>query len=217
MKFLIKHSESDSEFIEEFESEEAAYEAYQDIDVTIERKKMEMTKEQKREKVIALLLSTNREGMQELINWMNEKGFFTSPAAMSHHSNYDGGLVDHSINIYNTYVKLCNEYKLEVPRETKIIAAFCHDLCKVGLYIGENGRYVYNNSVGSQGHGVLSLVITRRFLKLTELEEKMIQFHMGMYTKDSSRKDLEDAFNDIKVKLFYFADEIACHLMEKIN
>lgn len=170
--------------------------------------------EEKIEKVKQLLLSTNRKGMAELIVFMDERGFFTSAASTKFHGNYKGGLLDHSINIYNTYVKLCKEYELDVPRDSKIIVAFLHDLCKAGLYTGESAPFAYNNFVGQNGHGVYSVERVIRFIELTDLERDMIKFHMGIYTKDSPLAEVIDAFKDTRIKMFYFADEIAAQCVD---
>jgi 23S rRNA maturation-related 3'-5' exoribonuclease YhaM len=130
--------------------------------------------------VVNLLLSTKREGMESLLVYMKEGGFFTSPGSTRYHGCYEGGLVVHSIGVYELLDSFAGLLSLECPADSLIIAPLLHDLCKMGSYTGYEKPYGYNRS-HPKGHAKLSIERISRFIKLTELEEKMIQFHMGVY------------------------------------
>ena len=174
------------------------------------------------------LLEDKREGMEDFVKYLEDKGYFTCPAAARHHCNYEGGLVDHSMNLYNLYVKLMSEFDIEDYRDDEcnlFLAAICHDLCKCGLYIKkETGGYKSNQFVYRAGHAKLSLKRLNEFIKLTSLEEQMVKYHMGMYgTKEFlgdwlgeyTIKELVKAFNDKRVKLFYFCDDMVSQFVDK--
>lgn len=52
------------------------------------------------DRIKTLLLSTKRQGMEALIDHMEENGFFTAPCSTSHHLSKEGGLAEHSYNVY---------------------------------------------------------------------------------------------------------------------
>ena len=61
---------------------------------------------EKKERFIELLCSTGREGMESVINYLENSAFFTSPASTAYHMSYEGGLMDHSMNVYEMAMAL---------------------------------------------------------------------------------------------------------------
>ena len=53
-----------------------------------------------KEEFIALLRQTNREGMEQLIEFLNKTDFFEAPASTRFHGCFKGGLVEHSMKVY---------------------------------------------------------------------------------------------------------------------
>ena len=53
-----------------------------------------------KEKIIELLRSTKRAGMDKLIEHMEQNGFFDAPCSTRYHLAKDGGLAEHSYNVY---------------------------------------------------------------------------------------------------------------------
>ena len=47
-----------------------------------------------------LLNGINREGMDNLINFIEKTDFYTAPASTRFHGNYEGGLLEHSMKVY---------------------------------------------------------------------------------------------------------------------
>jgi len=165
------------------------------------------------------IMERDKGAQEELIHWLDEEGYFTSPASTKYHNDYSGGLMDHSWNVLELLDYYNASLGLAVPWETVRITALLHDVCKVGLYIGENGNYSVNKA-HPKGHGELSLMIVRQFFKLTELEEKMIHYHMGPYgCHEFDEKNgeyplrgggLANAWYHFPaVKVMYFCDELA--------
>ena len=60
-----------------------------------------------KEIVKQLLLNTKRDGMEKLIDYMELKGFFTSPASTKYHLACNGGLMNHSYSLYILFKKMC--------------------------------------------------------------------------------------------------------------
>ena len=68
-------------------------------------------KKEMKEKYLQLLKEVKREGIDELIKFLENSDFFTAPASTKFHSAFEGGLCKHSINVYNRFISLLkNEY-----------------------------------------------------------------------------------------------------------
>lgn len=141
-----------------------------------------------------------RDGIENLMEWLeHETDFFTAPASTRYHGSYEGGLVEHSLNVYDRLVwEMENTVgegwqELYSPETVAIVALF-HDLCKIDRYIitekwrkDENGdweayeAYEYNKEKAEMGHGAQSVFYLQKFIQLTELEAQAIFWHMGAY------------------------------------
>ena len=85
-----------------------------------------------------------REGADKLLEYLlsPQSDFFLAPASARFHGSYAGGLVDHSLNVYDCLVDYLSRprvkelYGLEYSEESIAISALLHDLCKVNCYIG---------------------------------------------------------------------------------
>lgn len=135
-----------------------------------------------------------REGSDQLLNWLCKSDFFTAPASTRFHSAHEGGLVEHSINVFNRLVQLINTVLPEEKRpsmETIAIVALLHDVCKVNFY-GVEMRNRKNDAgqwekypfyvVDDQlpfGHGEKSVYIISGFMRLSREEAMAIRWHMG--------------------------------------
>lgn len=180
-----------------------------------------MNNDQIKEEIEKLLRSTQREGMENLIAYMNESGFFKSPGSTKFHGCYEGGLAAHSLNVYNALEEILATCEEVIPSDSLIIATLLHDLCKVGAYIGTAKPYTYNTKQ-PPGHAALSLSRVKAYIFLSELETAMIEFHMGVYGSREFKHNGEyglKRMTDIwaiypATKLMYFADELAT-LVEK--
>lgn len=87
-----------------------------------------------KEFIIEKLLETKREGIENLIAYLNESDFFAAPASTKYHSSFEGGLAAHSIRVYELLVNKNLEFGLNLPDESVVITALLHDLCKVNFY-----------------------------------------------------------------------------------
>jgi 23S rRNA maturation-related 3'-5' exoribonuclease YhaM len=149
--------------------------------------------------IIELLRSTERPGIENLIQHMEEIGFFTAPCSTQYHLCKEGGLAEHSLNVFNflweaysTNSMIGNEASLS---EIKI-AALLHDIGKA-TYRGKP-NYIPNilKSTGKKSeakpyesnkdrlyipHEIVSLQIISKYIELTEEEEFAILYHNGMY------------------------------------
>lgn len=146
-------------------------------------------------KIIRLLMSTKREGMDNLVKYLQESDFFEAPASTKFHGAYRGGLVEHVLGVYDI-LNACpfldkldqeavvGQRPLEITKSALIIPPLLHDLCKVGAYVTtkEGAKYPYRATQGRpKGHAKVSIDICREYIQLTQLETFMIRYHMGPY------------------------------------
>ena len=83
-----------------------------------------------------------REGSEKLLQFLcsEQSDFFTAPASTRFHGNYEGGLLEHSLNVYDCLCdimkrpRIKEQYGIEYSEESIAIAALLHDLCKVNFY-----------------------------------------------------------------------------------
>ena len=147
-----------------------------------------------RQQIIGLLTSTKRSGIEPLIKYLVDEGFFESPASTKFRGCYTGGLADHSLAVYEKLHQLClvvepgvardyGQQPLPVTPDNIIIAALLHDICKIGAYIPTPGvkKPYKGNRQKPKGHALLSIERIKKYIELTELEELMIKYHMGPY------------------------------------
>lgn len=155
------------------------------------------------EDIITINLSdTGREGIDDLVAYMHDNGFFTAPCSGGNHLCREGGLAEHSINVLRNAQKFARGiYGEELTKEMEdsiTIAALLHDLGKMGdhgqqLYVPnmlKSGKqsdakpYERNKELPLyQEHAVMSVVIANRWIDLTPLEEHAIRYHDGMYER----------------------------------
>lgn len=146
-----------------------------------------------------------REGADKLLDYLcNRCDFFTAPASTRFHSCYDGGLAQHSINVYNClkeYLareRVKNVYKLNFSEETTAIVGLLHDICKVDVYTkdlrnvkNEQGEWVkvpyykFEDKL-PYGHGEKSVYMISGFMRLTRDEAMAIRWHMGFSGAEDS-------------------------------
>lgn len=173
-----------------------------------------------------------REGINKLLAWLEKTDFYTAPASTRFHGDYEGGLCEHSLNVYNTLNKLCADYEItEFTPETIAIIALFHDICKVKFY-KRDFRNVKNEETGKWekqevwaidealplGHGEKSCILVQGCMPLNVNELLAIRWHMAGYDKGVIGGDsltISNAAAKTKlVGLLQCADMIASQLLE---
>jgi hypothetical protein len=148
------------------------------------------------EKFIELLKSTNRDGIDKLIEFIKKTDFFKAPASTRFHGNFEGGLVEHSMKVYEILREKVKTavIQINVPDESIIIIALLHDLCKANYYkidyrnaknalgVWEKVPYYTVDDTIPYGHGEKSVMMITEYIKLTPEEKYAIRWHMG-YTE----------------------------------
>ncbi|MBQ0029962.1 MAG: HD family phosphohydrolase [Paludibacteraceae bacterium] len=186
-----------------------------------------------------LLRSTEREGIEDVIEGLEKDGFFEAPASAGHHLNVEGGLLEHSLNTCKTALAIWEAMKplsadvQKIKRESVIIASLLHDVCKTDIYkrtvkkkktvIGtwedsEGYKVSYKNF--PMGHGEKSVIMLLFYgLEMNDDEMLAIRWHMGAW--GINMNSLEEVRNydtaGIKyplVEIIHSADSLASKILE---
>lgn len=164
--------------------------------------------------VESALQSTNRNGIDKVIDYLRNTDFYYAPSSTKFHSNYQGGLLDHSILVLSTaaglrdaMVKIKPELVDRLTDESLIISCLLHDLCKVGFYVpkekwkkDENDKWVSYRGYDVEdtfpiGHGEKSVILLQWLgVELTIDEMLAIRYHMGLWTTSVDCGDANRAY-----------------------
>ena len=140
-----------------------------------------------------------RSGADKLLDWIeNRTDFFDAPASTRYHLAEPGGLVKHSVHVFERLNALCESEDwvakgISKPQKESIaICGLLHDLCKANFY-KTSTRNVKNEATGQwekvpfytvedqfpYGHGEKSVFLIERFMRLKTEEAVAIRWHMG--------------------------------------
>ena len=73
-----------------------------------------------KEEFINLLRSTKRAGIEDVITFLEKTDFYTAPASTKYHGAYEGGLLEHSMKVYEILKEKVKHLpiELEVSEDT---------------------------------------------------------------------------------------------------
>ncbi len=162
-----------------------------------------------------LLNSINREGIDNLINFIEKTDFYTAPASTRFHGSYEGGLLEHSVKVYEILKhKVANTViDINVSEDTLKIVALLHDICKVNFYkvdyrnakneqgVWEKVPYYTVDDLIPYGHGEKSVMMLTEYIKLTSEEKYAIRWHMGFTEPKEQYNTLSIAFKKYPLAL----------------
>lgn len=187
-------------------------------------------KDELRQQIVADLQATNRDGMEQLITYMDEVKFFDAPASGGNHMAKDGGLAEHSYNVYRIAdmmaLGMMDFQSYCEIQNSIVIAAYLHDLGKCG----HMGKAFYTENILKSGvrsdakpfktnedilyipHEVISIAQITQRIELTEDEYFAILYHNGLYG------DFKYTINGKETLLYlliHSADMFASRIVEK--
>ncbi|CVK18496.1 HD domain-containing protein [Sporomusa sphaeroides] len=188
-----------------------------------------------KDRFVNLLRETQRPGIENVITYLSEKtDFFTAPASTQYHGAKEGGLLEHSLAVFDNLTKLAPLY-LADKQDSIAITALLHDLCKANFYKVEmrnkkdpivDGKqltgwhslpfYAIDDQI-PLGHGEKSVIILQQMIRLTLEEVMAIRWHMGLSDTDyATRQVMSKAFNGHPLAVaLHLADLAACYFDKK--
>jgi len=140
-------------------------------------------------------------GLMEFIETDTE--WLIAPASTRFHLCREHGLLEHSVNVAETLIRIKNTLYPFIEDESCVIVALLHDLGKVGmpghpLYLknkptdnqrragyGPTYPYSYNNSLTYLSVPLRSLYLALPYIDLSEEETQAIAYHDGQYVEDN--------------------------------
>lgn len=174
----------------------------------------------------------HRKGITSLMVWLQQDtDFFSSPASTKYHGSYEGGLIEHSLEVYAEFFKLASAFNFDltnsVMRESAAIVTLFHDVCKINSYQKSTRSvknpdtgiwetvpcYIYSSEADKFGaHGAASVYYINEHMPLTLCESQAIYHHMGAW--DASKYDNPGkAYENNKLAwLLHVADEAATYI-----
>lgn len=183
-----------------------------------------------KDKIIELLRSTKREGIENLIRHMEEIGFFAAPCSSQYHLCKVGGLAEHSWNVWDfaDNVNLTLKFqKFQIGDLNSLkISTLLHDLGKAAYHdkpnyvpnilksgeISEKKPFEINKDLPPFDHAYKSCMIASKFIELTEDEEFAIRYHDGLYVP--SGRDIQGKERPLQL-LLHFSDMWCSRFIEK--
>lgn len=177
--------------------------------------------------------SIKRDGADKLLDYLaNKSDFFTAPASARYHSAVEGGLLQHSLNVYHCLCAYLERervrelYHLQAEPETVAIAALLHDVCKIGCYkvssrnvkdekgVWHSVPYYEFSDPLPYGHGEKSVYVISGYMRLTREEAFAIRYHMG-FSGNEDNRDVGAAFQQFPLAFaLSVADSEATYFLE---
>lgn len=146
-----------------------------------------------------------REGADKFLEYLmsTSSDFFSAPASTRFHGAYEGGLCEHSVNVYRclkSYLERADkEFSLHFSEESIALVSLLHDVCKINCYKPGFRNVKDDNGVWQKvptfefedklpyGHGEKSVYILSGYMRLTREEAFAIRYHMGFSGTEDAR------------------------------
>lgn len=163
-----------------------------------------MNRQENVKKFEELLSQVDREGMPQLLEYIRDKSdFYTAPASTRFHLSTEGGLLQHSLNVYECLQRKAQAERWQVKKDN------------AGAFIWESVPcYTVDDRV-PYGHGEKSVMMIEQFMRLTDPERFAIRWHMGFSEPKELHLQLTQAMNKYPLILaLHEADQEASTLLE---
>jgi hypothetical protein len=155
-----------------------------------------------------------------------ETSWLTSPASTKYHLNKEGGLLEHSVGVTETLLKLRDLLTPEIPEESCIIVGLFHDVGKIGMpgkprYLKNDNQweiekrgitYKINPQETYMNLAARSLYLVSRYIPLSDSEAQAILYHDGQYIE--ANKEVAHRETPLTL-LVQFADSWTAHVYEE--
>src|SRR5574344_994513 len=155
----------------------------------------------------------------------NETEYLTAPASTRFHLCRESGLLEHSVNVCETMLKMKNTLAPEISDESCVVTALFHDLGKVGMpdnpmyikNVGKGGKdasvpYSFNDKMTYMSVPLRSLYFILPLFPLTPDETQAIMYHDGQYVDDNKSVATKEC---PLLFLLQYADSWSCFVTEK--
>ncbi|MDE5563742.1 MAG: HD domain-containing protein [Oscillospiraceae bacterium] len=175
-----------------------------------------------------------RRGAQQLLDYLTSDAsdFFIAPSSTRYHGSHEGGLVEHSVNVYHCLTDYLSRprtkelYRMDYSEETVALVALLHDICKLNFYkvdyrnakndkgVWQKVPYYTIDDTLPYGHGEKSVYILSSYMRLSREEAFAIRYHMG-FSGCEDKNSIGKAFEMFPLALaLHVADMEATYYLE---
>ena len=146
-----------------------------------------------------------------------ESSWLTSPASTKYHLKTPGGLLEHSVGVTETLLKLRETLAPQISEESCVIVGLLHDVGKIGMpgkprYLKNDNQweiekrgitYKINPDEVYMGLAARSIYLISKYIPLSDSEAQAILYHDGQYVEGNK----EVAHHEMPLTLLaHFAD-----------
>ncbi len=195
-----------------------------------------------KERFIDFLSAVDRKGMDQVLSKLEELGFYDAPASTRFHLSSKGGLLEHSLNVYEAALFIREQaiqrrpgLESDLPLDSVAICSLLHDTCKADIYVKsfvnrKNANGFWDKCMGYTtdymsglplGHGEKSVIMLLSWgLELKPEEMMAIRWHMTAWDLPMQSPEHKESLNAAKartplVSLIQLADGAATGLLER--
>jgi hypothetical protein len=151
---------------------------------------------------------------------LRQTTFYRMPASAVHHCNHQGGLLEHSTDVWLNLQNLTEQLGLKwQDPSSPFIIGMLHDACMIDAYMYNPDYDAWDLKVRearylSLSHAELSLAIIEELgIELTDEEKACIRWHMGAW--EGNWSEFTDAIHQYPNVLWvHTADMMATHIDE---
>lgn len=150
------------------------------------------------------IVVSRKDQFDRLISFLEkDTAWLTAPASTKFHLCKEGGLLEHSVNVAETMLKIKAAIAPSITDESCVIVALLHDLGKAGM--PGNSQYLvnapterqkqygypattpyrFNNKLTYLSVPIRSIYLALQHISLTEEEVQAIVYHDGQYVEDN--------------------------------
>jgi len=162
------------------------------------------TELRKRYEALKAKVKRRADEFADLMDFLETKtAWLTAPASTRFHLCRESGLLEHSVNVAETLLRIKDALYPLIDDESCVIVALLHDTGKAGT--PEGAQYLKNESVDRQRHfgykvanpyifnknltylsvPIRSLYLALPYIALSEEEAQAIVYHDGQYVEDN--------------------------------
>lgn len=197
-----------------------------------------------KERFINLVNSIDREGFNKdlLLSHLENSDFYYAPASTKFHCSFKGGLLQHTLNVYDSIVKLAESFHVYIDANSLKIVSLFHDIAKMNYYEtyyrnqkvysengtkrDEGGRYDWQQIQDYKvrdvkerfiyyNHEGTSEFIIRQYCPLEVDESIAILHHHGSMSDDCAKDNITAIYNRYPLAtLLHLADMASCYIIE---
>lgn len=187
-----------------------------------------------------LISYIKRDGIENFIKWLDDTDAWQAPASTKYHLCEKGGLIQHSLNVFNRLIRLVTDEWGDIDncpysKETIAFVSLLHDVSKINFYDvylknvkDEHGQWIQvptytvreeNNRLVFGTHEENSVYILNQFFRLDYQEAVAIRWHGGCGTSNdpTSQSKMMEAYKASKLALLLHIADMQATCIDEVD